>query len=236
MVISGLNRREAEVVAHLHAAIMEQRLLPGTRLTEEELGDIFQVSRMRIRRVLLALAHTGMIELPPGRGAIVARPSPDQARHIFSARRLVEGQLLEAPLTVPPKRALRVLHDLCAQEDEAAKAQDRTLMIQLSGTFHIMLAKAYGNEVLADIVSGLVSRSALILAFYQGQPIACCRPNDHRLLLKELEKKAFPEAGERMRAHLLLIEASLALDHLADDRQNLRNILLPRSNHDIISK
>jgi DNA-binding GntR family transcriptional regulator len=101
LAVSGLNGRETEIFSAIHAAITEQRLLPGARLTEEELAEIYDASRMRIRRVLLALAHTGMIDLPPGRGAHVARPSATEARSVFSARRLIEGQLLEKPEATP---------------------------------------------------------------------------------------------------------------------------------------
>ena len=38
------------VYAHIFEAILEQRLAPGTKLSEEALGEIFGVSRTIIRR------------------------------------------------------------------------------------------------------------------------------------------------------------------------------------------
>lgn len=225
LAMSGLTKNEAEIVKNLHAAIIEQRLLSGTRLTEEELSDIFQVSRMRIRRVLLALAHTGMIELPPGRGAIVARPSAEQARDIFAARRLLEGQLLERPLVDPSKKNIKSLHELCKQEDEAALNEDLVMSIQLSGAFHVGLAKLYGNAVLAEMVTGLVSQTALIIAFYQTRIVTCCRSEDHKTILKALEKKEFQQASQKMREHLQSIENALTFDKTSAEHKNLRQIL-----------
>ncbi len=66
------------VYAHIFDAILEQRLAPGTKLSEEALGEIFGVSRTIIRRALSRLAHEGVVLLRPNRGAVVASPSVDE--------------------------------------------------------------------------------------------------------------------------------------------------------------
>jgi DNA-binding GntR family transcriptional regulator len=226
LAVSGLNGRETEIFSAIQAAITEQRLLPGARLTEEELANIYDTGRMRIRRVLLALAHTGMIHLPPGRGAQVARPSAEEARSVFSARRLIEGRLLEAPEAAPDALALTALTFLVRKEDEAAHANDRAAMIRLSGTFHIELARAYGNPVIAEIVAGLVTRSSLIIALFQTRPTSCCLPEDHGKLLEMLRAGRFAIAGAEMRAHLETIETALNLEPAPLVSLNLRDILV----------
>jgi DNA-binding GntR family transcriptional regulator len=228
LAVSGLNGRETHIFSSIRAAITEQRLLPGARLTEEELAEIYETSRMRIRRVLLALAQTGMIDLPPGRGAQVARPSAAEARNVFSARRLIEGRLLEAPEAVPSASALATLTSLVRHEDEAARANERAAMIQLSGAFHVELARAYGNPVIAEIVAGLVTRSSLVIALFQTRPTSCCLPEDHGKLLEALAAGRFPAAGAHMRTHLDAIEAGLSLEPAPLVRLDLRDILAAR--------
>ena len=78
------------VYAHIFDAILEQRLAPGTKLSEEALGEIFGVSRTIIRRALSRLAHEQVVLLRPNRGAVVASPIIDEARQILFARRTVE--------------------------------------------------------------------------------------------------------------------------------------------------
>ncbi|WP_132531733.1 GntR family transcriptional regulator [Pseudomonas aeruginosa] len=51
------------VYAHIFDAILEQRLAPGTKLSEEALGEIFGVSRTIIRRALSRLAHEQVVLL-----------------------------------------------------------------------------------------------------------------------------------------------------------------------------
>jgi DNA-binding GntR family transcriptional regulator len=58
------------------------------------MADIFGVSRARIREVLGRLAHERIVELFPQRGAFVAKPTIEQARDVFEARRLIEPAVL----------------------------------------------------------------------------------------------------------------------------------------------
>src|SRR5438552_17196298 len=83
------------VYDRIHRAILEQRLPPGTKLGEESLSSRFAVSRARVRRILLRLAHDKCVELRPNRGAYVAPPSAQDARGGFPAGRIVEARTVE---------------------------------------------------------------------------------------------------------------------------------------------
>src|SRR3954451_16870747 len=84
-------------------AIVERRLSPGTKLSEADVGNLFNVSRTLARAALQALSYEGLVSVEKNRGAFVAYPSPEEARQIFSARRLVEpGILREAAARITP--------------------------------------------------------------------------------------------------------------------------------------
>lgn len=221
----GLTAREREIFAALEGAIIEQRLVPGMRLTEEELAAICGASRMRIRRVLLALAHAGMIDLSPGRGAQVACPGPQEAHSVFQARRLLESAQLEAEGARLSAASVTALRALQRREDAAIRADDREAMIRLSGAFHIDLARALGNPVMVDIVAGLVTRSSLIIALFQRAQAAGCRHDDHATLIEALAAGAMVEAAQLMRAHLDAIEAGLDVAIRPSPPGDLRAIL-----------
>ena len=74
----------------LFNAITEHTLRPGTKLREEELAEAFGVSRTRIRELLFRLNHLGIVDLPPRRTALVAKPTEKEAREVFHARRVLE--------------------------------------------------------------------------------------------------------------------------------------------------
>lgn len=89
-------------------AIAERRLRPGTRLKEEQLAEIFEVSRARIRQAFAALERDGLIVLVPHRGACVAEPTIDEAQDVFFARRAIEKRVVDErqPTWPPPSGKL----------------------------------------------------------------------------------------------------------------------------------
>ena len=82
------------IVARIAEAIAAHKLPPGTKLGEEALGEIFGVSRTKIRQALFQLAGDKLVTLIPGRGAFVAQPSVREAREVFEARRVIESSIV----------------------------------------------------------------------------------------------------------------------------------------------
>jgi DNA-binding GntR family transcriptional regulator len=66
--------KEQFIVDSIYEAVIDQRLAPGTKLSEAALCDSFGLGRMHIRRSLLVLASREVIELQPNKGAFVACP------------------------------------------------------------------------------------------------------------------------------------------------------------------
>src|SRR5882757_1663423 len=100
-VIAGTNGRskasallDDQVYRRIYEAIGGQELPPGTRLREDQMRQIFGVSRARIRKVFARLAFEGLVTIEPNRGASVAKPSPDEARENFAARRAIEATIV----------------------------------------------------------------------------------------------------------------------------------------------
>jgi len=52
-----------QVYSHLFDAILEQRLSPGARLSEQQLAEAFGVSRTLIRQALIRLHQEGVITI-----------------------------------------------------------------------------------------------------------------------------------------------------------------------------
>src|SRR4051812_8935590 len=82
---------DAAIYRRIYEAIWAQELPPGTRLREDQLAKLFSVSRARVRKVLSLLAYEGLVQIEPNRGASVAKPSPEEARQLFAARRAIEA-------------------------------------------------------------------------------------------------------------------------------------------------
>ncbi len=207
---SDKDNAEVIVYTEIIQAIMEQRLAPGTRLTEESLSGIFGVSRSIVRKTLARLSYEKIVELRPNRGAIVAEPTLDEARMVFDARIVLEKSIV-ASLPVPlPRRALADLRRLVDQENEFIQTQNQFGWIRLSGEFHVQIAQLSGNHLLAGFLSELVAQTSLAIALYSHVGVNPCSNSEHLEICIALEKHNFSKASELMKAHLEACKNSLA--------------------------
>lgn len=207
--------------------LLAGRLAPGAQLVETRLSEIFGVSRERIRKVLQRLGHERLLELIPNRGAFVASPSLAQAREIYEARRIVEGGIvgrLAGRLSAAQTAALAA-HG--RQEKVALKRGDRALSIRLSGEFHVLLAECTGSPFVVRELQELVSRTSMLVAFFEAAAASECACEEHEEILVALSEGDAARASKAMHAHLSLIETRrtprAALPAVSDVEQELRH-------------
>ncbi|MEO4046585.1 GntR family transcriptional regulator [Pseudomonas sp. CAU 1711] len=207
------------VYAHIFEAILEQRLAPGTKLSEEALGEIFGVSRTIIRRALSRLAHEGVVSLRPNRGAVVASPGADEARQIFYARRMIERAITELACLHATPLQIAGLRQMVQEERACFARGDRAKGIRLSGEFHLKLAEAGGNQTLVGFLRSLVSQTSLIIALYESSSRTHCSDDEHDQVIDAIEARDVERAVELMMRHMDSVDAKLNLedDSATDD-------------------
>ncbi len=203
------------IVDAIVQAIVERRLRPGTKLAESQLGELFSVSRTVVRQALNQLSRDRLITLEPARGAFVAQPSIDEARQVFETRQLIEaGIVRELCARVTPAQ-IATLRAHLKQEREAVARTDASGVLgrtHLLADFHVVLARLLGNEVLAQLLADLLSRSSLIALMYQSSHSAEHSQAEHVDIVDALERRDARAAVKLMSHHLQMVERNLRLD------------------------
>ena len=92
------------IVASITEAIVARRLMPGTKLAEQKIADIFKVSRTLVRQALNQLSRDRLVTLEAARGACVAMPSVEEAHQVFELHQAVAAQPVQ-----------RLAHPACAR-------------------------------------------------------------------------------------------------------------------------
>jgi DNA-binding GntR family transcriptional regulator len=197
-------------------AVLDQRLAPGVRLTEQSLTELFGVSRTIVRMALLRLAHDHIVQLKPNHGASIARPTPEETRAVFEARRTLEGAILPAAIARAQPRQLDNLRALVTQESGAFAAGEVRSWIRLSGEFHRRVVALAANPVLLHIANDLVTQSLLMTALYMARGQQVCSADEHLALVDAIAARDERRAQRLMHAHLTACEARLALDAVAE--------------------
>ncbi len=221
---AGRDSPETLIQGKIHRAIVERKLLPGSRLVEDQLAEVFGVSRMRIRSVLQSLARDKVVTLHKNRGACVAEPTVKEAREVFAARRLIEGALAHEVVRAVDDKGLKRLRAHIRKEVAAEKSHDRAMELRTSHEFHTLLAEIVGNNVLVDFLRELMARSALITAIFERPDINVCSHFTHARLIELIEAGDGRGLADAMLGHLNEIESFLTLYEKEEVTADLKTI------------
>lgn len=87
-----------DIAVVLREAIERSIFGPGRALRQDELAEVFGVSKIPIREALRTLEAYGFVELPHNRGAVVKELTVGQIRDVFELRLLIEPHLIRLAL------------------------------------------------------------------------------------------------------------------------------------------
>ena len=189
-------------------AIVERRLMPGTKLAEQKIADIFKVSRTLVRH---QLSRDKLVSLEPARGARVAEPGVKEARQVFEVRQMLEAAMVRRAATELAPAQIAELRAHLKDEEAAIRRTDVSGRTRLLADFHVVIAGMLGNAVLAGMIGELVSRSSLIALMYQSAHSAEHSFEEHVAIVDALARRDTRAAAKLMESHLHHVEQNLRL-------------------------
>jgi DNA-binding GntR family transcriptional regulator len=222
---------QTEIAQRVVESILAQKLAPGERLGEQELADLFGVSRTLVREALMQLLSRGFVEVRSRKGWYVVEPSLEEARDAFAARRAVESGLLRqaGEQGRPLQQVLRRLDQHIGEERAAIDGADAATRAFLLADFHVCLADCLGHRALAAILRDLTARTTLAATLYQSTHDARQSCAEHAQIVAAIAGGDFEDAARRMLAHIGNVEDALgqSVPPSADARERLRASLAP---------
>ncbi|NRF65554.1 GntR family transcriptional regulator [Aquincola sp. S2] len=220
---------QSDIAQRVVEAILAQKLKPGERLGEQELADLFGVSRTLVREALMQLQARGFVEVRSRKGWYVVEPSIDEARDAFAARRAVEGGMLRQCEGRPLQAVLKRLKAHIRDERQAVDGADAATRAFVLADFHVCLAECLGHRMLADMLRDLTARTTLVATLYQSTHDARESCADHARIVAALEAGDLTRAEALMLQHIGSVESALGQSLAArdDPRERLRATLAP---------
>lgn len=151
-------KRSLAVREMIEERIVDGRYPPGMRLDEVALSKEFGVSRTPIRETLIQLSSSGMVDLRPRRGAVVADASPHRICEMFEVMGELEAmcaRLAARRITDDEQADLMVAHRACQRARDEGSADGYFVENE---TFHQVIYKAAHNAFLAEQATQLQRR------------------------------------------------------------------------------
>jgi len=224
---NGTQTQADEIVESLRRAILEHKLAPGAKLSEEEVCGVFGVGRTIVRNALQTLAHQNLVTIKRNRGAFVADPGVREARDVFEARALLEPRTANSAAVRATEKDVDILKEHSAAEHSAIEAGDLGKAVYFSGLFHMAIADIADQPTIAAFISSLVSRSSLIVALYWKRRNTLCESHAHHELIDAISNHDGRRAEELMQSHLVDLLSGLDLREKPASSNSLREALIP---------
>ena len=153
-------KQASETLYHTLREAIATGLLPmGTRLREEELAEVFDVSRTPVREAMKKLEIEQLVESSSANGSIVRRLSVDECLDTLEVLELIRASACTMLMGRIPRSLLIVL------EQNTRKGIHLTDPIQRyenNAEFHALLVRATGNSVLIKLHDQLTFTERMI--------------------------------------------------------------------------
>src|SRR5882762_9071618 len=234
-----------QVVIQIREMIQQGKLKPGDRLpSERELSKRLGISRASLRAGLRFLAAIGVLASRHGSGTYIAAGPPaldSEPLHMlaalhgfttekmFEARCLVEVAVAGLAAENATDDHLRIMAEEIA-DTYAALDNPQEYLVHDFG-FHRAVAAASGNPILATFMEMVAD------ILYQRRCKTIDRSRDlresvemHRRIYRAISARNTEEARAAMSEHLILAERALALEALANDSTETKEVSLSEDN------
>jgi len=137
----------------LRERILSNDLRPGTQMLEQELVEMFGVSRTPVREALIRLQNEHLVQIIPRHGMRVRNVSMADIEEVFQVQTSLEATAAAAiAARKPGARELKALEKTCTEMDRAFAKQDRDAWSAAREAFYMRLIELSDNPRLTQIV------------------------------------------------------------------------------------
>ncbi|WP_163557252.1 GntR family transcriptional regulator [Halomonas sp. NO4] len=153
-----------QVADYLTQSIINQRFVPGERLSEVQLARDLGVSRAPVREAARLLESRGLLVSQPRRGFFVRALDAAELGDVFDLRLCLERHAMQRLLARYDAEAERALHRQVERMCEAAARDSESRKIEEDLAFHRLMIDLAGNRRLLKAFDDLAHELRLCIA------------------------------------------------------------------------
>ncbi|HEY4316725.1 MAG TPA: GntR family transcriptional regulator [Herbaspirillum sp.] len=209
---------QLETVKKLREAIISGYFKAGARLVETDLCKQLGVSRTSVREAIRVLSSEKLLILVPNKGPSVADISAEEAMQIYHVRKMLEGEAAALAAKNGTDDDIAEMQRALENFEQAVKDDDAALRISATSEFYEAIIRRSGNQVIGDLIHGLLARVNLLRVRTMSIPGRAKRS------ASELRK-----IYEAIAAHDVRGARAAAVEHVAAAYKEVKeNLELPR--------
>lgn len=139
--------------------ILECRLLPGSEVTERQLGASYGIGKAPLREALVRLSQEGLLQSIPRSGYRITAVTIQDVQDIFALRLLLEPVAARQAAGRIDESVLTQLNELCRAGYDPGDRASESAFLRTNRQFHVAIANASGNRRLARVLEQLLEET-----------------------------------------------------------------------------
>lgn len=190
-------------------AILESEYQPGDFLLETKIAEEMNLSRTPIRHALARLNAEGFLEKKKKKGYVIPVPSREDARQVFEAREIIEGQTAASAALRAEKKDIKELRIMNEKHHMLYNQINKEEYTFVNEKFHMRIAKISKNEYLERCCRRLLWRSNVYIFFFdifyihnKDQELPYLSPFIHNKIVDAIESRDSENARSMMGKHI----------------------------------
>ena len=225
-----MSNRSQHIAGVLTKAILSHRLIPGVKLGERELAEVFGVSRIVVRQALIRISEDGLAQIERHRGAFVAKPSLQEAMEIYDTQTLLEqGIAVQLAERLGPA-GWGELRQHIERQRLAVESGNWALADKLAHDFHTLFIRLGRNRVIEDIYAQLIRRESLLQSLYNNDFDYHHLLDEHEKIVDLLEKRQVKKAQALIETHHRNVVRGYIMDGESHPELSIPDALAPYLN------
>lgn len=200
-------------------SIMRNDLLPGQRLSIDELARDLGVSPTPVREALTRLNADGLVERARNKTALVAKITTEDVHQVYEVRRLIEpyaASLVAKELSINPnlEESLRAIKEEAEEIQEilattiSLTSSQYEAYLEIDRRLQEVMLEALGNSLLGNIFS-LVGNHSLRIRSFAEATAGCSKDGvfhdineEHLMIIRAILDGDSEKAQEVVKQHL----------------------------------
>ena len=185
----------------LRKRIVSGDLIPGSRLSEQDIADQYHLSRQPVREAFIRLAAEGLLEIRPQRGTFVTRINMDWVLDTRFIRESVEADITRIATRMAAPAQIERLHRLLELQADLGN-DDVAALVALDEEFHGTLATIAGKTLVWGHLQGLKIHLDRVRHLVSAVTPPDVMLEQHRSVVDAIAEKDPDRAEALMRLHL----------------------------------
>lgn len=193
-----------QVYSAIRANIMTLKIVPGTAMSEKEIGEKLSVSRTPVREAFIRLEKEGLVRIAPQRGTYVSKISISRAKEERFLRESLEIAVLREFMKEHSEESIERLRRSIEKQKIALAENSWDKFMEFDDQFHDVFYQETNKMLCNDMVkhSNVDYYRLRCLSILVSGGIATLNLDQHMEILELVKKKDAEGAPELLTKHL----------------------------------